>query len=107
VRALPVAAWALLAAGVAAAQAQNAPAPQQTPAAQDPPAAPAPRLKLRLQDPARYAREVPSEERKSTAPLPALGGGPTTFSGGPPGSGGPSPYPQNTDAASGSSPQPR
>ena len=96
-RVLPLLACALFAAAEAGAQEQKTPTAPPAPAAQEPGATgPAPRLKLRLDNPGRYAREVPSEERKPSGTLPGLGGGSTSFGSGSSGSGS-SPYPKDTD----------
>jgi hypothetical protein len=64
-----------LAAGAVAAQAQKPPAQEERPSVSTSVSntEPAPRLNLRLDDAARYSREVPREGAGS-APLPTLGG---------------------------------
>ena len=60
-----------LLAGVAAAQPTEKPKPA---AREEKPPAPAPRLNLRLDNPAQYARETPKEDA-DTRSLPGLGAG--------------------------------
>ncbi|HEY8251144.1 MAG TPA: hypothetical protein VIG70_11085 [Burkholderiales bacterium] len=92
-------AFVLLAAAGPAAPQAPAPAPSDAKASPQPPAQPAPKLNLKLDNPAQYSRETPREGGGSPDVLPSLGADARTMEKAAPLSGSrTSPYPAEPSA---------